>query len=105
MNHANQLEIPLQPPPPAAVLKKYEGLDPSLVHLDEREAAVLTNQSPKTLESWRNRGEGLPFLKLGRRIRYRLSDVLEFLDRNTFTSTRAAKTRDRSASATGEARK
>ena len=92
-----QLEIPFQLPTSAAVIKKFEGLDPSLIHLDEKETAILTSQSPKTLESWRNRGEGLPFLKLGRRVRYRLSDVLRFLDQNTFTSTREAKTRDRRA--------
>ena len=93
MNPSNQLELPFQPPPSAAVLKRYEGMDPALVLLDERETAAVTEQSPKTLESWRNRGENLPFLKLGRRVRYRLSDVLSFLDDNTFRSTREAKTR------------
>jgi hypothetical protein len=94
-----QRELPLSLPSSALadILRKYEGLDPALVHLDEKETAVLTGQSPKTLESWRNRGQELRFLKLGRRVRYRLADVLAFLDRNTFTTTREAKARDRRA--------
>ena len=31
--------------------------------------------SPRTLERWRWLGEGLPFLKLGGRVVYRLSDI------------------------------
>jgi hypothetical protein len=81
----------------AELLKRFEGIDPAHVVLDEKETSVLTGQSPKTLESWRNRGQELPFLKLGRRVRYRLSDVIAFLDKNTFVSTREAKTRNRRA--------
>ena len=79
------------------VLQKYEGADPDHVRLDPREAAILTGQTEKTLEGWRTAGKELPFLKLGRRIRYRLSDVLDFINRNRFASTREAKTRDRAA--------
>jgi len=31
--------------------------------------------SPRTLERWRWLGEGLPFVKLGGRVVYRLSDI------------------------------
>jgi hypothetical protein len=31
--------------------------------------------SPRTLERWRWLGEGLPFIKLGGRVVYRLSDI------------------------------
>jgi hypothetical protein len=99
-----QLEQRVQPSPCVEILRRYEGVDPSLVHLDVGETSALTGQSPKTLESWRNQGQELPFLKLGRRVRYQLSDVLSFLDRNTYSSTREAKTRDRSAPPTTRGR-
>ena len=79
----------------ATLLQRYDGIDPALVHLDEGEAAACLGQQPKTLESWRREGRELPFLKLGRTVRYRLQDVLDCLERNTFTSSREARTRDR----------
>ena len=98
-NTPEQRQLDLSPPVSALadILKRFEGIDPTHVVLDERETSVITGQSQKTLEGWRNRGQDLPFLKLGRRVRYRLSDVLAFMDRNTFASTREARTRDRRA--------
>ena len=34
--------------------------------------------SPRTLEAWRHRKAGPPFIRVGRSIRYRLQDVLEY---------------------------
>jgi hypothetical protein len=34
--------------------------------------------SPRTLEGWRRRGEGPPYLKFGRRVKYRLEDIEAF---------------------------
>jgi len=34
--------------------------------------------SPRTLERWRWLGEGVPFIKIGGRVVYRLSDVEEY---------------------------
>jgi predicted DNA-binding transcriptional regulator AlpA len=31
--------------------------------------------SPRTLEGWRRRGEGPPYLKIGRRVKYRPEDI------------------------------
>lgn len=77
------------------VIQRYQGIDPTLVELDEVTAAACLELRPKTLEGWRITGIELPFLKLGRSVRYRLSDILAYRDKNTFTSTRAAMTRDR----------
>jgi excisionase family DNA binding protein len=45
------------------------------------EVADLLDVSPQTLASWRTTGRyELPFLKLGRLVRYRASDVVEFVD-------------------------
>ena len=87
--------LPLDEAPLAAVLRRYEGIDPALVHLDEATTAACLGQQPKTLESWRREGKELPFLKIGRYVKYRLSDVLSCLERNTYSSSREARTRDR----------
>ena len=44
-----------------------------------------------TLAFWRFEGSHMPFIKLGRLIRYRKQDVLDFLNANVFTSTAEAK--------------
>jgi len=79
-----------------AILKKYEAFDPEQVLLEIEEAAELTHTDTrgKTLEAWRAKGIELPFVKLGRKVRYRLVDVLEYRSR-VFRSSREAVTHDR----------
>jgi hypothetical protein len=55
--------------------------------LTESEAARLRRQSIRTLQAERLRGGGCPFVKLGRSVRYRRSDVLAFIKANVKTST------------------
>jgi len=44
--------------------------------LDEKQAAAYLDLSPGTLSVWRSVGRyNLPFLKIGRKVRYRLSDL------------------------------
>jgi hypothetical protein len=47
--------------------------------------------SEKSLESWRCRGCGPPFIRVGRLIRYRWSDVEGWLDSRRMTSTSEAR--------------
>jgi predicted DNA-binding transcriptional regulator AlpA len=47
--------------------------------LTERETAALTSFSPRTLQGWRQRNEGPPYLRVGRSIRYRKSRILSWL--------------------------
>lgn len=42
--------------------------------------------SLKTLANWRSTGEGPAFTKVGSRVFYRLTDVLEWEDRRTLKS-------------------
>src|SRR5262245_5756314 len=42
------------------------------------EAAYLVGLSVRTLESLRLRGGGIPYVKLGRAVRYRRADVLQW---------------------------
>ena len=54
------------------------------------EVADLLRIKPQTLALWRCSGRsGLKFIRIGKAIRYRESDVFDFLKRNTGTSTAA----------------
>ena len=57
--------------------------------LTENEAAAFLKVRSQTLAKWRMAGSGanLPFVKVGRSIRYRLSDLNAYLDRHTFNNT------------------
>ena len=49
--------------------------------LDEKQAAEYLTVSPGTLSVWRSTGRySLPFVKVGRRVRYRLSDLDAWLE-------------------------
>ena len=43
--------------------------------LDTPDAAEQLGLSPRTLEGWRRRSEGPPYLKFGRRVKYRPEDI------------------------------
>lgn len=52
--------------------------------LDENSAAALLDVSPGTLSVWRSTGRyNLPFLKIGRNVRYRPCDLQAWLDSRT----------------------
>jgi len=52
--------------------------------LDDIAAAALLDVSPGTLSVWRSTGRyNLPFLKIGRKVRYRRADLEAWLERRT----------------------
>ena len=52
--------------------------------LDERAAAAVLDVTPGTLSVWRSSGRyGLPFVKIGRNVRYRRADLIAWLDSRT----------------------
>ena len=52
--------------------------------LDERQAAEAINITPGTLSVWRSTGRyNLPFIKVGRKVRYRRADLEAWLDSRT----------------------
>jgi hypothetical protein len=55
--------------------------------LPEVDAATRLHLSPKTMQAWRVQGRGPPFVKLGRRVFYRSSDLKDFIEENVFRST------------------
>jgi len=50
----------------------------SPTYFTQTELAARWRISPRTLERWRWLGEGLPFLKIGGRVVYRLQDIEAF---------------------------
>lgn len=55
--------------------------------LDEKQAAELLTVAPGTLSVWRSTGRySVPFIKVGRRVRYRRSDLDAWLDARTQAS-------------------
>lgn len=60
--------------------------DPDLA-LNENVAAEMLGISTRTLQSWRVKGTGPRFTKIGRAVRYRRRELLKFLDDRTVSST------------------
>ena len=61
--------------------------NPALVLFDQIRLAELLGCSERTLERQRLEGTGIPFVRVGRLVRYRLVDVLQYLERQRRTST------------------
>lgn len=57
--------------------------------LTEAQAADFLNISVRSLQSWRVRGGGPAYLKLGRSVRYRYRELQTWLDANLAASTSA----------------
>ena len=55
--------------------------------LTEQQAAGLLHVTVKTLQAWRVRGGGPPFIKVGRLVRYRPEDLEAFVCAATRAST------------------
>jgi len=63
--------------------------------LKQEAAAEFLSVSPKTLEAWRFQGNGLKFVKRGSRfIRYRVADLVEWVNEGLVSSTSEATVRD-----------
>lgn len=56
----------------------------------EQAAAYLGGLKPNTLEGWRIRGEGPPYKKIGRLVRYSLADLDAYLAASSRSSTSQA---------------
>lgn len=55
--------------------------------LNEVEAAAAIDVTPGTLSVWRSTGRyGIPFIKIGRNVRYRRSDLVSWLESRTRAS-------------------
>lgn len=74
-------------PIPAAWHEKAPGAQPSAPlteMLNDAEAAVYLGVSPNTLPAWRcTKRVAIPFVRIGRAIRYRKADLDAFIAANT----------------------
>ncbi len=70
-----------------------DALANTLTVLTEAQTAKLLKLSPRTLQTWRVRGGGPAFLKIGKRIMYDRDDLLAWM-----RSTRRTSTSDRGRS-------
>ena len=55
--------------------------------MNELVTAKQLDVTTKCLQAWRSRGEGPKFVKVGRLVKYRMSDVLEYINNRVHTST------------------
>lgn len=55
-------------------------MEAEIRYLNEREVAHLTGRALSTLRNERFRGCGIPYIKVGRSVRYNRSDVLQFME-------------------------
>ena len=58
--------------------------------LTESEASEFLKVSVRTVQAWRLRVAGPPFVHVGRAVRYRRRDLLAWIEANTVSPTRAA---------------
>lgn len=66
-------------------------MNPNKSYLTQQHAAELLHISPRTLERMRVEGTGPTFLKAGRRVLYVRTDIEDWLEANSFTSTSESK--------------
>jgi len=72
----------------ATVVRHHRIEDKSDRLVCEKEAANVLSLSPRTLQGWRVRGGGPQFIKFGTKaVRYRLSEILTFIERRTRSNT------------------
>ena len=64
-------------------IEQFHNCQPERL-LTREEAARILGLQPCTLAKWAcRRKHGLPVIRVGSRVRYRLQDVYEFIERNT----------------------
>ena len=54
-------------------------------YLREQEVAEITGRAVPTLRNERHRGEGIPYIKIGRSVRYSEDDVVKFMESRKVT--------------------
>jgi predicted site-specific integrase-resolvase len=52
------------------------------MNICEKEAARTIGLSVQTLRNWRHLGKGPAYVKLGRSVRYRIDDLMDFIDKH-----------------------
>ena len=53
--------------------------------LNEKEVSKITGRAPQTLRNDRTNRKGIPYSKIGRSVRYRVDDVVDFMNGHRIT--------------------
>jgi hypothetical protein len=72
---------------PSTSSEKLTPTEPLLLRLNEKQLAARWDVSVRTLQAARVNGSGVPFVRIGRSVRYRMEDVLAYEQRRLRTST------------------
>lgn len=78
-----------------ALASRYTDSAGDHPHLNEQQLATRWGISPKKLQADRLKGTGIPFIKLGRAVRYRHADVMAWEERHLHASTTTVVDADR----------
>ena len=62
--------------------------------INENQAAEFLGVSVRTLQAWRVRGGGPPYVKIGRAVRYQRRVLVNFQEQHTVSSTAEADARE-----------
>jgi len=49
-------------------------------YLNEKDVKKITQRALPTLRNDRHRGRGIPYMKVGRSVRYNIQDVIDFME-------------------------
>jgi hypothetical protein len=77
----------------AAVISLPSPLDPE-AGCTEMQAALFLGVSVRTLQAWRVRGGGPPYVKCGRAVRYQRRSLIEYQRAHTVANTTEADARE-----------
>ena len=58
-------------------------------YITEKEVSEITTRALSTLRNERFLGKGIPYIKIGKSVRYRLDDVIEFMESKRIETTDA----------------
>ncbi|HYD32280.1 MAG TPA: helix-turn-helix domain-containing protein [Azospirillaceae bacterium] len=87
-NALNDTAIPRSAGNETRLALSHGGSEPP--HLNEQQLAARWGISVKKLQADRLKGGGIPFIRLGRAVRYRYADVVAWEECHLHTSTTAA---------------
>lgn len=59
---------------------KMDQAQPTFIWVTEKRVSEITEIALQTLRNQRSRGIGFPYYKLGRSVRYRLGDILSYME-------------------------
>lgn len=55
-------------------------MDNNTMYLSEKEVSQITGIAKQTLSNKRSMRRGIPYIKVGRLVRYNMNDVVEFME-------------------------